>query len=149
MLDPLGKMFFGRLEERGRDEWYDYAYGYYDHRRREQPLLVHYALTWRLREAAGSASLAEKGRYSYVTSFRDIANAFPSVSHEAMNMAIDRTNGTREAAFLKYRHMDMHVRIDTLTTGSLVICPRVGGAQGDKVMPRVFRRTYGLCWRTG
>ena len=138
MLDPLGKMFFGRLEERGRDEWYDYAYGYYDHRRREQPLLVHYALTWRLREAAGAARPADKGHYSYVTPFRDITNASPSVAHESMNLAIDRTNGTREAAFLKFRHMDMQVRIDILSSGSTVVCPRVGGAQGDRVMPRGF-----------
>ena len=115
MLDPMGKMFYGQLEAQGQDEWYDYAYGYYDHRRREQPLLVHYAVTWRLRGAASRARPAAKSNYSYVTSFRDITNAFPSMAHGAMNEAFDRTKGTREAAFLKYRHMDMQVRIDTRT----------------------------------
>ena len=70
------------MRARCGEEKYDFAYGYYQRRRREQAILVQHACAGRLLEAARSAPISEKCLYSHVTTLRDIANAFPSVSHD-------------------------------------------------------------------
>ena len=86
--------------------------------------------------------MQDKKKYSFIVTLRDIANAFPSMDQDEMDAAISVLTDEKTAAFLAARHGTMHVRIDTVTDGSIVVEPRTGGAQGDGVMPGVFRRTY-------
>ena len=88
MLDPMGKLFFSEIERRTKEDAYAFAYGYHELRRRKQALLVHNAVTWRLREAAREAAPPDKCVYSHVSTFRDIANAFPSLSHDVMRSTL-------------------------------------------------------------
>ena len=103
---------------------------------------MHYAVAWRLMEAARKDTSGRKDTYSFVASLRDIANAFPSMGHAAMDARIDQLAEPKEARFMATRHGEMQVQINTKTGGDLVIQPMTGGAQGDGVMPTVFRRTY-------
>ena len=72
---------------------------------------------------------------------RDIANAFPSVDHATLDATIDQSADGKVATILKARHGTMQVRIRTSRDTELIIQPGCGGAQGDGVMPAVFRET--------
>ena len=41
MLDPLGKAYYWLLHKSTQDEPHFWGYGFYEHRRREQAILVH------------------------------------------------------------------------------------------------------------
>ena len=71
-----------------KDHKYDFSYGFYVGRRREQAILVHHAVVWRLTEAARQAKGQANNTYSHVTTMRDIANAFPSLRWTKINAAI-------------------------------------------------------------
>ena len=143
-VGSVGKVFYTKINEKCRDEKFDFAYGYYGHRRREQALLVHHAVVWRLMEASRETAGAGKNNYSFVATLRDISNAFPSMSHESMDKRMKNLADPKPARFLATRHGNMHVQVNTKTGGDLVVKPGAGGAQGDGVMPTVFRRTYEL-----
>ena len=104
--------------------------------------MVHHAVVGRLLEAARISGIATRHKYSHVTTYRDIANAFPSVTHEAMNDTLRRTTDSFTRQQLKARHEQLYARISVGDGRDLIIRPRIGGAQGDKVMPPQFRRTY-------
>ena len=70
MLDPIGKTFFGKVNELVEDKKFDFGYGVYAKRRREQAILVHHAVVWRLTEAAKQAKGSAKNSHSHVTTMR-------------------------------------------------------------------------------
>ena len=84
MLDPMGKAYYWIMHDKTREIKRHFGYGFYQHRRREQAILVHHAVVGRLLLAASKAPKDRKTLYSHVTTLRDISNAFPSVSHQEM-----------------------------------------------------------------
>ena len=62
MLCPTGKLFFNQVQGYTQEKAYDFAYGYYKHKRREQALLVDQAVAWRLGEMARKVPQREAGR---------------------------------------------------------------------------------------
>ena len=77
MLDPMGKAYYWLLHADTRDTPHYFGYGFYRYRRREQAILVHNAVTGRLRQAAAAAPANRKHHYSFITTLRDAANASP------------------------------------------------------------------------
>ena len=78
MLCPLGKAFFKIIWDEAECTKYDFAYGFYDGRRREQAILVQYVTTWKLRTATRNSGNNSKSDFNHITTLRDVANAFPS-----------------------------------------------------------------------
>ena len=142
MLDPMGKLYYCLIFKGVEEDAYYFGYGFYQDRRREQAILVHHAVTWRLREAARKAGNGDKGNYSHVFTMRDVTNAFPSMKHEALTAMLESGTDARTAALLRCRHEMMEVRITTKGDRHVVLRPGCGGAQGDSIMPMEFRRTY-------
>ena len=105
MLDPVGKVYYSTLNDtRAQDVKYYFGYGFYQHRRREQAILVGNAVAGRLRQAASKANRADKSNYSHVITLRDAANAFPSVSHDSMRATIGSTADVWDTAQMCARH---------------------------------------------
>ncbi len=50
LLCPLGKLFFKLVQQDLPDKRFHFGSGFYSHRRREQPLLIHHAVTGRIRQ---------------------------------------------------------------------------------------------------
>ena len=142
MLDPIGKAYYWKLHEQTKDKRTNIGYGFYDNRRREQAILIQHAVTGRLRVAASTTRSRDKSMYSFVTTYRDISNAFPSITHDALNNTIKETTDPWTATQLSARHQELQARITTKQGAATIIKPNTGGAQGDKVMPVQFRRTY-------
>ena len=142
MLDPMGKAYYWLLHKQTRDLPTNFGYGFYEHRRREQAILVHHAVAGRLKLAASASDPRERHRFSFVTTLRDISNAFPSLSHDDLASTINSTTDPWIATQLRARHEKLHVRVTTKQGEQLIYNPRQGGAQGDRVMPVQFRRAY-------
>ena len=104
MLDPLGKVYYWLLHGLTTDVKRPFGYGFYANRRREQAILVHHATTGRLIKAASTASRDDKQHYSHVTTYRDISNAFPSVSHGEMRQTLEATVDPWTSKQLRARH---------------------------------------------
>ena len=114
MLDPMEKAYYWLMHAHTRDSPHYFGYGFYRHRRREQAILVHNAVAGRLRKAAAGAPLARRHMYSFITTLRDISNAFPSTSHASLNASIAKSMDPWTALQLRGRHEQLHVRITTL-----------------------------------
>ena len=110
MLDPMGKMYYSRLFADTEEDAYCCGYGFYKHRRREQAILVHHAVTWRLREEAKEARNGDKNSCSFVCTMRDVANAFPSIKHKALREVLEAGTDERTAVLLRSRHEQMEVK---------------------------------------
>ena len=104
MMDPMGKAYYWLIHRKTNDRRTHFGYGFYDHRRREQAILVHHAVLRRFLRAASAAHRDLKPLYSIVTTLRDIANAFPSISHESMNETLKNTTDDWNRCQLKARH---------------------------------------------
>ena len=142
MLDPMGKAYYWLIHEHTKELKRDFGYGFYQHRRREQAILVNHAVTGRLVQAARDAVRAGKNDFSFVITLRDISNAFPSLSHDCMRQVLEAHNDEWTAAQLRARHEQLEFRITTKQGESIILKNGCGGAQGDKVMPVQFRRVY-------
>eukprot|EP00972_Heterocapsa_arctica_P017589 2600813-Heterocapsa_arctica.AAC.1 len=68
--------------------------GYIPGRRREEASLILCAAQWHL-----SAS-----RLGFGTSYWDVANAFGSSKHDALDATVDRLRMKHDASFMKSRH---------------------------------------------
>ena len=98
-------------------------------RRRDQALLVQKVTGWKLRQRFKEDKKVKSKRCNNTLTLRDVANAFPSPSHEKMDEMIDRKYGGRMAAFLKARYRKSWVIITIRAGQQLVIRPRCGGLQ--------------------
>jgi hypothetical protein len=147
-LCPLGKAFFKLTQQETQETPYPFGYGFYTNRRREQAILVHHAVTGRIRRHVAELNQREKTKWSFVTTLRDISNAFPSLSHASMDATLrlgvetDSDAQRKPKLLLKHRYTHMNVSIATKQGEGILIRPCCGGAQGDVGMPTIFRRTY-------
>ena len=129
MLDPMGKAYYWMLHKRTREAKTYFGYGFYEHRRREQAILVHHAVAGRLRQAARCADFKDKNRFSHISNLRDIANAFPSVDQDELGRTIMVATDAWTGCQLKARHELMHVMVRTRQGDGLVFAPRTGGVR--------------------
>lgn len=88
----MGKVFFQLLWEDTTPIKKPFAYGFYAKRRREQAMLVQNATSWKLR----------KLHINHTHTARDISNAFPSPSHQALSNMIDQVARPKSKAILKH-----------------------------------------------
>ena len=82
IMCPLGKVFFKRIWETQDRQTYDFSYGYTKNRRREQAILVKHVVSWKLRKKFKEQGNRKCKDYNHTTTYRDVANAFPSPKHE-------------------------------------------------------------------
>ena len=73
---------------------------------------------------------------------RDIANAFPSINHKSLGEMLDKLVQPRTASFLKSRHENSYMIIQTNAGDATILKPRSGGLQGDAAMAQEFSATY-------
>jgi hypothetical protein len=140
-LCPVGKAFYRIHWARCRRRKKDFAYGFYERRRREQAILVHNCTAWKLRRLA-RVNPGRAKRYSYARILRDVSNAFPSVEHGSLNRAVEEVAPTqKEARILKHRHERSEMVIRTKSGEGVVLKPGTGGLQGDVFMPPLFGET--------
>ena len=68
----------------------------YKNRRREKAILVHHAVTGRIRMHVLDLNQREKTKWSFVSMLCDITNAVPSLSHESMDdtLKLDKEDDT-------------------------------------------------------
>ncbi len=88
-----------------------------------------------------------KPKWSFVSTLRNISNAFPSLSHQAMDKAfkINEEDETEEnhqhKLLLRHLYTRMNISISTRQGEGIRMRPQCGGARGDVGMPTIFRRT--------
>ena len=75
---------------------------------------------------------------------RDIANAFPSVNHDGLGEMLDEGVGPRASVFLKSRHENSYMVIQTSAGDATILRPRCRGLQGDAAMAQEFSTMYDL-----
>ena len=90
-LDAAGKMWFKTIWKTARPAATDFSYGFLKYRRREQAILVQNIMTWRLRSS----------KYSHITSFHDVANAFPSISTQTLDEMVEKQLNRTIKQYLK------------------------------------------------
>ena len=109
---------------------------------------MHHAVTGRIRQHVQDLNQREKPKWSFVSTLRDISNAFPSLSHASMDKTLqlgkeaDTDRERQHKLLLRHRYTHMNVSIATKQGEGILMRPQCGGAQGDVGMPTLFRRTY-------
>ena len=92
--------------------------------------MVHHAVVGRLMQEAQKDTVTKKVRWSFTTTLRDTANAFPSLAHDAMDDNLRQTADSHLRQQLKARHELLQVRIRNKDGDTLVIHPNTGGGSG-------------------
>jgi hypothetical protein len=131
-LCPAGKTFTNLIWSKANKIKRHYAFGFTEGRRREQAILVANTIKWRLRKLG----------INFTQSMHDVANAFPSMSHEALNHMIENRCHLCDQEFIKTRHTNSSVCIETPTNERIYVNPRQGGLQGDGAMAPEFGQVY-------
>ena len=90
LLDPVGKGFFKGLWDRHVFTNWDFAYGFSRGKRREAAIVHQRSLRHSLKKRGCSVH----------TGFFDVASAFPSPSHEALDSMLHATCPANDVAFL-------------------------------------------------
>ena len=98
ILDPGGKALFKGLWAAARPPRLNYAYGFYRGRRREQAILILHTTRWKLRQMG----------LGHNTTFHDVANAFPSTAHDALDEMVNACATTEDNPLLKCRYGHTH-----------------------------------------
>ena len=70
MLDCMGKCYYWLMHQHIWDNKSHFGYGFYEHRRREQAILVHHVVAGQLLEVATAARMSDESKLSYVSTFR-------------------------------------------------------------------------------
>ena len=131
-LDVLGKWFYDTLWKRGKHQHFrDYASGYLRNKSRIDSMLQQEVLLHRLRQH----------KVSHVLSLYDVANAFPSPTRQALEMAICQVARPDDVELLQQRHRQTYMHIEA-RNGILCVQPGSGGLQGDCVACGHFLEVY-------
>ena len=77
-----------------------------------------------------------------MTTFHDVANAFPSPTHEALDGMVDATVREDDRELLKLRYGDTRMVVRGHNEVEVVVAPRCGGLQGDACMAPMFSAMY-------
>ena len=143
LLCPMGKIFFKTLWGSLTRPKYPFAYGFYQHRRREQAILIQNCTRWKLRNLQDKQTDGNKANFNHTSTLRDIANAIPSMGHEALaHMLQDLGDNGPLTRTLRHRYQDAVMIIRDSQGAGIVIRPGCGGLQGDSTMPEMFSATY-------
>ena len=132
VLPPDGKVFFSQMWARATPREIPWAYGFYTGRRREQAILVQNALGWRLRRLGMGHTLT----------LHDVANAFPSPSHEALATMIRECAMPCDRDLLCHRFRNTRMTVTERNGDAVTVSPQCGGLQGDASMAPMFRSLY-------
>ena len=81
--------------------------------------------------------------YGFTNTLRDVANAFPSPSHDSLGEMIDAGAATaKDARILKHRFTSSRMCVMSKRGRGVVVRPGTGGLQGDVCMPEQFANFY-------
>ena len=99
---------------------YNFSYGFYRNRRREQAILIQNCVRWRLRNLQDQQNDKNKSRFNHTSTLRDISNAFPSMAHKALNRRINQMTKDEEIVkTLRHRYTQSYIIIrDTKGDGT-------------------------------
>ena len=143
LLCPMGKVFFKTLWAKLNKPRYPFAYGFYQRRRREQAILIQNCTRWRLRDLQKQQPPRRKHLFNHTSTLRDIANAFPSMGHAALDkMLNDLGQDGPLTRMLRHRYKQAVMIIRDPHGAGIVIHPQCGGLQGDATKPEMFSATY-------
>ena len=85
----------------------------------------------------------EVDKYNHTGTLRDVANAFPSPSHEQLMKVVTNKMGTGMAArVMVHRFREVWVEITDDKGDVIILKPGCGGMQGDVTMPDMFCALY-------
>ena len=132
LLSPDGKVFYRRLWRRARPIRLPWAYGFYSGRRREQAIVVQSTTGWRLRQLS----------VGHTVTLHDVANAFPSPSHDCIDSMVDSCAWESDRPFLKHRYGNTCMVVTSRCGDGVTVRPRTGGLQGDAAMAPMFSTAY-------
>lgn len=93
-------------------------------------ILVHHAVTGRFKQAAATAPKDQKQDYSHVSTFRDAASVFPSVSHASTQRTIRANADQWDTSQMCARHEQMQARVNSSQGVALILQPCSGGRGG-------------------
>ena len=131
-LDCIGKCFYKYIWRRGTHHSARYyAYGYAKGRSRIEAMVVQHVVSERLRTAG----------FSFVTSFHEIANAFPSMQHNHIQTATDAVVKDADRNLLRQRIGETAMVVEA-SDGRVVVSPKCGTLQGDSIAGDVFTEGY-------
>lgn len=131
-LDPVGSQFFKHLWSRASPQSYrHYAAGYYTGKSRISAIVQKHVLSHRL----------DRCHLRHVESFFDVANAFPSPTHDALDRAIHAAAQAVDAPLLCQRHREAVVHIIAPDRSVDVKC-NSGALQGDGPAGPIFLEVY-------
>ncbi|CAE7451344.1 unnamed protein product [Symbiodinium microadriaticum] len=94
-------------------------------------MVVQHVVSERLRTAG----------FSFVTSFHDIANAFPSMQHNHIQTATDAVVKDADRNLLRQRIGETAMVVEA-SDGRVVVSPKCGTLQGDSIAGDVFTEGY-------
>ena len=98
---------------------------------------------WRLRDLQNQHPPKKKHLFNHTSTLRDIANAFPSMGHEALGHMLNNLGQDGPLTrMLRHRYQHAMMIIRDPQGASIVIHPHCGGLQGDATMPEMFSATY-------
>eukprot|EP00959_Pyramimonas_sp_CCMP1952_P298541 6244654-Pyramimonas_sp.AAC.1 len=132
MLRVLGKGFFAAcIRARQPEQLPPEHHGYAQGRRRETLIMASMATAYTLRQL----------QCSYVDSFKDMTNAFPSVSWKHMELAAESMVRDRDIRLALQRIRRAQVLLPA-AEGLLHFRPTEGGLMGDPFMVNCFPRAF-------
>ena len=132
LLDPVGKGFFKGLWDRHLPTNWDFAYGFSKGKRRETAIVHQRSLRHSLKSRGCSVH----------TGFYDVANAFPSPSHEAIDCMLRTMCPAADVALLQNRYRDALMSVTCAEGHRLVLSVGSGTLQGDAAAPEQFAELY-------
>ena len=131
-LDPVGSQFFKHLWSQASPKSYrHYAAGYYNGKSRISAIMQRCVVSHRL----------DACKIWHVESFFDVANAFPSPSHVALDAAIQAAARPVDVQLLCQRHRKSVVHIDAPDRPVDIKC-NSGAMQGDGPAGPIFLEVY-------
>jgi len=132
LLDPIGKTWSRYLWDLTPHALGNSAIGFAKQRRREQAVLQLRCMLWELSRVG----------QPFVVSFYDVANAFPSVDHCALNKMLAKQCTPETALFLQQRYTNAHMLVTDSTQSECLFRIGSGDLQGDTTAPNKFVAVY-------
>ena len=127
LLDPLGKAWhWGRWTANRKQRFPIWAQGFESGRRRENAIVTHMVTGFR----------SMKAQLSTVFVSYDMANFFPSVSHEALDAEVCQHVATMDVNIFMQRHRETYCTIPA-ADGPITVHNMCGGLQGDRHSPQL------------
>ena len=111
---------------------WDFAYGFSRGKRREAAIVHQRSLRHSLKKRGCSVH----------TGFFDVANAFPSPSHEALDSMLHATCPANDVALLQSRYREALMCVTCAEGQRLVLAVGSGTLQGDAAAPEQFAELY-------